>query len=163
MVTRDLLIYLVNLQTNSRKINLMLNLEIARQIIHYTFAHAITLELKPLSVAVLDPGGHVIAFERQDGSSNLRFKMAHGKANGALAIGAGSRMLYNRAQEQPYFINSINALADGALIPVPGGVLIRDADHNIIGAVGVTGDSSDNDEQCAVFGIEHVGMVPDPG
>ena len=141
----------------------MLTLDLARKIISGAFEHAHNLGLKPLGIAVLDAGGHVVAFERQDGASNLRFKMAFGKANGALAIGVGSRQLYQRAQEQPYFINAINALADGALIPVPGGVLVRNSDSQILGAVGVTGDNSDNDERCAIYAIEKIGLVADPG
>jgi len=141
----------------------MLTLDLARKIIAGAFDQAQSLGLKPLGVAVLDAGGHVIAFERQDGASNLRFKMAFGKANGALAIGVGSRKLFQRAQEQPYFINAINALADGALVPAPGGVLVRDSNAQILGAVGITGDNSDNDERCAIYGIEQVGLVADPG
>ena len=141
----------------------MLTLDLARKIIADALDHAHTLGLKPLGVAVLDAGGHVIAFERQDGASNLRFKIAFGKANGALAIGVGSRKLFQRAQEQPYFINAINSLADGALVPVPGGVLIRNSDSRILGAVGITGDNSDKDEQCAIYAIEQTGLVADPG
>ncbi len=141
----------------------MLTLDLARKMIAAAFDHASYLGLKPLGVVVLDAGGHVVAFERQDGASNLRFKMAFGKANGALAIGVGSRKLYERAQKQPYFISSINTLADGALIPVPGGVLIRNKDTEIIGAVGITGDNSDNDERCAVYAIEMTDLVADPG
>jgi uncharacterized protein GlcG (DUF336 family) len=142
---------------------MMLTLDLARKIIADALIHARTLGLKPLGVAVLDAGGHVIAFERQDGASNLRFKIAFGKANGALAVGVGSRKLFQRAQEQPYFINAVNALADGALVPVPGGVLIRSSSAQILGAVGITGDSSDNDEQCAIYAIEQAGLVADPG
>jgi uncharacterized protein GlcG (DUF336 family) len=141
----------------------MLTLDLARKIIADALDHAHTLGLKPLGVAVLDAGGHVIAFERQDGASNLRFKIAFGKANGALAVGVGSRKLFQRAQEQPYFINAVNALADGALVPVPGGVLIRNSSARILGAVGITGDSSDKDEQCAIYAIERAGLVADPG
>jgi uncharacterized protein GlcG (DUF336 family) len=119
--------------------------------------------LKPLSVAVLDAGGHVKAFEREDGASNLRFQVAHGKANGALAIGMGSRGLFKRAQEQPYFVEALNGLANGALVPVPGGVLVKDASGEIVGAVGITGDTSDNDEACAIAGIEAAGFAADAG
>ena len=93
----------------------------------------------------------------------MRFKLAHGKAYGAIAMGLGSRALYERAQKQPYFIEAMNALADGALVPVPGGVLIRDGEGKLVGAAGVTGDNSDNDEMCAIAGIEAAGLVADTG
>ena len=121
------------------------------------------LKLKPLTIAVLDAGGAVVALERSDGSSRMRPEIATGKANGAIALGMGSRAIFRRAQEQPYFIQSMNALAGGTLVPVPGGVLIRGEGGEILGAVGITGDTSDNDETCAVAGIESVGLEPDPG
>lgn len=136
-----------------------LSLPTANAIIAKAFEKAAELRLKPLSVAVLDAGGHVIAFQRQDGASNLRFKMAHGKAYGALSLGIGSRAIFERAQNQAFFVNAVNALADGALVPVPGGVLVKNADGSIVGAVGITGDTSDNDETCAIVGIEAQGLV----
>lgn len=114
--------------------------------------------LAPLSVVVLDGGGHAKAFEREDGASNLRFEIAHGKAHGALGMGVGSRTLMARAEAQPSFIAAVTAAFGGALIPVPGGVLIVDSEQAIIGAVGVTGDTSDNDEAAAVAGIEAAGF-----
>jgi uncharacterized protein GlcG (DUF336 family) len=141
----------------------MLTLDTARQLIRDCFGKGAELGLKPLSVAVLDPGGHVIAFERQDGASNLRFHMAHAKANGSLALGIGSRAIFNRAQQQPYFTQAVNALCDGALLPVPGGALIRDSAGAIVGAIGVTGDTSDNDEDCLVYAVERAGLVADTG
>jgi uncharacterized protein GlcG (DUF336 family) len=140
-----------------------ISLEQARVIIASALAKGVDLDLKPLSVAVLDAGGHMTAFERQDGASAMRFKIAHGKAYGAVAMGLGSRALYERAQKQPYFTDAMNALAGGALVPVPGGVLIRDCDGALLGAVGVTGDNSDNDEMCAIAGIEAAGLVADTG
>jgi uncharacterized protein GlcG (DUF336 family) len=140
-----------------------ISLEQARTIIAGALAKAGDAGLKPLAVVVLDAGGHTTAFERQDGASAMRFKLAHGKAYGAIAMGLGSRALYQRAQEQPYFIDAMNALADGALVPVPGGVLIRDESATLIGAVGVTGDNSDNDEICAIAGVEAAGLVADAG
>jgi uncharacterized protein GlcG (DUF336 family) len=118
---------------------------------------------KPMSVIVLDARAAVKAFESQDGSSLLRFKVAYGKANGSLALGIGSRAIFERAKDQPYFIQSVNALANGDLVPVPGGVLIRDRKGAVIGAVGITGDTSDNDEICAVAGIEAAGFQADTG
>ncbi|MDA0998405.1 MAG: heme-binding protein [Proteobacteria bacterium] len=140
-----------------------LSLEAAEMIVQAARAKGRELKLKPLTVAVLDAGGHLKAMAREDGSSTMRPDIAFGKANGAIAMGLGSRALFNRVQEQPYFIHSMTTLARGALVPVPGGVLIRDRGGEIIGAVGITGDSSDNDEACAIVGIEAAGLVPDAG
>lgn len=140
-----------------------LTLANADLIIETALITAAELKLKPLTVAVLDAGGHLVALRRQDGASVMRPKIAMGKANGAIAMGLGSRALFNRAQEQPYFIQSMNALADGSLVPVPGGVLIREKSGAIVGAVGITGDSSDNDEACAIAGIQAAGLQADPG
>ena len=140
-----------------------LKLEQARKIIATAFKKSAEMKLKPLTVAVLDAGGAVVALERSDGSSRMRPEIAAGKANGAIALGMGSRAIFKRAQEQPFFIQSMNALAGGVLVPVPGGVLIRDDSGAIVGAVGITGDTSDNDEACAVAGIEAVGLKADPG
>ena len=119
--------------------------------------------MQPLSVAVLDRGGHLLAFEREDGASNMRFQVAHGKAHGALALGIGSRALMERAEAQPYFVAAVTAAIGGALIPVPGGVLVKDAEGLTIGAVGVTGDTSDNDEAVAVAGVVAAGFTPVTG
>ena len=140
-----------------------LDLSAARSIIVAAFATAADDELAPLAAAVLDAGGHLIAFERQDGTSNKRFEIAHGKAFGGLGLGVGSRSLMTRAEQQPYFIAAAGAAIGGGLVPVPGGVLIRDRDNNIIGAVGISGDTSDNDEMVAVAAITSVGWVADPG
>jgi uncharacterized protein GlcG (DUF336 family) len=118
--------------------------------------------LKPLTVVVLDAGGHVVSVEREDGSSNSRFEIAFGKAYGALALGMGSRSLMARAEQQAYFIAAAGAAIGGKLIPVPGGVLVKDASGAIIGCVGVSGDSSDNDELAAIAGITSVSLVPQP-
>lgn len=114
---------------------------------------------KPLTVVVLDAGGHVIAAARQDGASNNRFEIAQGKAYGALALGMGSRAIMERAEQQAYFIAAATATLGGRLIPVPGGVLIRDNDSIIKGAVGISGDSSDNDETAATTAIEASGLT----
>ena len=116
-----------------------------------------------LTVAVLDAGGHLVAFKREDKSGILRFNIASGKAWGALGMGFGSRTLAGRAPKQPAFFNALAAASDGRLIPVPGGVLIRDAAGDVIGAVGISGDSSENDEKCAIAGIEAAGLKADPG
>ncbi len=135
----------------------------AERIIEVTLAKAAELGLKPLTVAVLDAGGHLKALARQDGASTLRPEMAQGKAHGAIALGIGSRAIFERAQQQAFFVQVVNALAGGSLVPVPGGVLVRDSGGAILGAVGVTGDTSDNDEICAVAGIEAAGFTADPG
>jgi uncharacterized protein GlcG (DUF336 family) len=140
-----------------------LTLETARKMIAVALAKGHELKFKPLAVLVLDAGGHVKAFEREDGASNLRFEIARGKAYGALAVGMGSRGLFKRAQEQAFFVQALNGLADGKVVPVPGGVLVKDASGEIIGAVGISGDTSDNDETCALAGIEAAGFVPDAG
>ena len=118
--------------------------------------------LKPLTVVVLDAGGHVVSVEREDGSSNNRFEIAFGKAYGALALGMGSRSLLTRAQEQPYFVTAAAAAIGGKLVPVPGGVLVKDEAGTVLGCVGVSGDTSDNDELAAISGIESVSLVPQP-
>jgi len=139
-----------------------LALDTANTIIASAFAKGAALGMKPLSVAVLDAGGHLIAFARQDGSSNLRFKIAEGKAAGAIALGMGSRAIFERAQQQPYFVGALNGLMDGSMVPVPGGVLVMDG-GTLIGGVGVTGDTSDNDEIAAIAGIEAAGLTANAG
>jgi len=140
-----------------------LTLKAARSIAETALAKGHKLGLNPLTIAVLDAGGHMKVLLREDKASPMRPKVASGKAGGAIAMGMGSRALFNRAQEQPFFIQSMNGLADGMLVPVPGGVLIRDKDGNIAGAVGITGDTSDRDEECAIAGIEDAGFTADPG
>ena len=139
-----------------------LTLDLARKLADLCLDRANEMNLKPLTVAVLDASGHLKVLLRQDGTSLLRSEIAQGKARGAIGMGLGSRALYNRAQEQPYFIQAMNTIADGSLVPVPGGVLIR-KDGEIIGAVGITGDTSDNDEACAVAAIEALGLQADGG
>lgn len=141
----------------------MITLDIARTIIAAALEHGHAAGLQPLAVVVLDRGGHVTAFEREDGASNMRFTVAHGKAFGALGLGIGSRALMTRAEQQPTFVTSVATAFGGALIPVPGGVLVADPNSTVIGAVGVTGDTSDNDEAAAVAGIEAAGLTPITG
>jgi uncharacterized protein GlcG (DUF336 family) len=140
-----------------------ITLPAARSIIAGAFAHADSAGFNPLAVVVLDRGGHIRAFERADGASNGRFEVAFGKANGALSLGVGSRALMARAEQQPYFVAAVNGAFGGALVPVPGGVLVRNADGELIGVVGVTGDTSDNDEAAAIAGIAAAGFVGDGG
>ncbi|MDN4645660.1 GlcG/HbpS family heme-binding protein [Arthrobacter sp. PsM3] len=136
-----------------------MTLETANSIIADALAAAQQHGFKPLTVVVLDAGGHVIAAARQDGASNNRFEIAQGKAYGALALGMGSRAIMERAEQQAYFIAAVTATLGGRLIPVPGGVLVRDNDGTIQGAVGISGDSSDNDETAASTAIEAAGLT----
>ena len=135
----------------------------AMKIIESAIKKARDLELNPIMVVILDDRGAIKACLGEDGISPLRFKIAYGKANGAYQMGMGSRALFNRAEQQAYFINSVNNLADGNLVPVPGGVLIRDEENNIIGSIGISGDSSDNDEIAAIEALKTEGFNADPG
>jgi len=117
----------------------------------------------PLTVAVLDAGGHLVAFKREDRSGILRYDIAYGKAWGALGMGFGSRELSERSAKNPIFIGALTTIAQGRLVPVPGGVLIKGADGAVLGAVGISGDTSDKDEACAIAGIEAAGLKADPG
>jgi len=139
-----------------------LTLDVARKILDAALAKAIEKKLKPLVVTVLDARGCVKLSAAQDGTSLLRSEIAHGKAYGALAMGMGSRALFQRAQEQAYFVDAVNTLAQGRLVPVPGGVLIQSGGA-LLGAVGISGDTSDNDEACAIAGIEAAGLKANPG
>jgi uncharacterized protein GlcG (DUF336 family) len=138
-----------------------ISLDQARAVIAGTLAAGHEKGFNPLTVVVLDAGGHVTAVEREDGSSTKRFEIAHGKAHGAVAFGWGSRKTMGRAEDFAPFVTGV-AVAIGALVPVPGGVLIKDADGTLLGAVGVSGDNSDNDETAALAGIESAGLVGQP-
>lgn len=138
---------------------LEMKLELAREPIAAARESGSRRGSKPPSVVVLDAGGQVRAVEREHGAANARFEMAFGKANGALALGMGSRALMGRAEQQPYFINAVAGAIGGALIPVPGGVLIESTEGELIGALGISGDTSDNDEAAAVDAIEAAGLV----
>ncbi len=139
-----------------------IDLETARTIVAGARAHAATAGFKPMTVVVLDDGGHVVAAEREDGSSMSRFEIAFGKAHGALALGMGSRSIMARAEQQAFFVAAVTSAVGGALVPVPGGVLVRDGTGDLLGAVGVTGDTSDHDEAAAVAGIEGAGLTAQP-
>jgi len=141
----------------------MLNLSKASQIIEAAFAKAADLQLKPIVVAVYNAGGTLIAYQAQDGASSGRFAIAGGKARGALAIGTGSRWLNDQAAERPHFLAGLGSVIEGGVVPVPGGVLGRDEDGALIAAVGISGDTSDNDEACAVAGLEAVGLSAETG
>ncbi len=141
----------------------MVQLGHARRIVAAALDYARQESLPPMTVAVLDSGAQLVAFEREDRSSLLRERIARGKAHGALNMGVGSRTLASRADAHPQFISSLVAMAQGEVVPVPGGVLIRDSDGLIIGAVGVSGHLPDHDEACAVAGIEAAGLTADTG
>ena len=121
------------------------------------------MNLVPMTVAVLDAGGHLVAFKREDKSGILRYEIAYGKAWGALGMGFGSRTLQERAAGTPQFFNALYAASGGRVVTNPGGVLIRNAAGDVIGAVGISGDTSDNDEKCALAGIAAAGLKADPG
>jgi uncharacterized protein GlcG (DUF336 family) len=118
--------------------------------------------MHPLTVAILDAGGHLVVLKREDGSGILRADIATGKAWGALGMGIPSRFIRDRLADRPVFQNALAAASDGRLIPVPGGVLINDAAGETIGAVGVSGDTSDKDEYCAITAVTTAGLIPDP-
>ena len=140
-----------------------LTLTQAQTIVTAALAEARRNSLKPMVVTVLDARGTTKALAAEDGTSLKRIEIAHGKAHGALALGIGSRAIAKRAAEQPTFIAAVTHVAGGALIPVPGGVLVRDLSGALLGAVGVSGDTSDNDEGAALAGIKATGLTADPG
>ncbi len=139
-----------------------LTLQQASTIVDSTLAKGRELSLLPLTVAVLDSGGHLLALKREDGSGILRPEIAIGKAWACLGMGTSTRALRDKLADRPTFVNALAAASGGRLIPVPGGVLIRDQDQMTIGAVGVSGDTSDKDEFCAIEGVRAVGLLPDP-
>ena len=130
----------------------------SRTLIDAALAKGRALNLKPLSVVVLDPRAAMVAMMSEDGVSQMRARIAHGKANAAIALGMGTRALMNRAEQQAYFIQAVNGVAGGDMVPVPGGVLIQDQEGALLGAVGISGDTSDNDEAAAIAGIEAAGL-----
>lgn len=137
-----------------------LSLEQANTIIGAAFAEGRMRNFAPLAVAVLDAGGHLIAFQREDGAAFARYHLAYSKAWGALGMGFGTRELANRA---PAFVTAAATATGGRMIPSPGGVLILDSDQAVVGAVGISGDFGDNDEICALAGIAAVGLAARPG
>ena len=141
----------------------MLTLDKAQTIVRVALEEGRRRNLKPLAVLLLDARGTLKAAGVEDGASLLRDKIAHGKAYGALAMGLGSRALFARAQEQPFFMQAANAVAGGALVPVPGGVLVKGGSGETLGAVGISGDTSDNDEACALAGIAAAGLTAETG
>lgn len=137
----------------------MINLEQARTLIAAARAKGREMALNPLTVVVLDAGGHLVAMEREDGSAYGRPDIAAGKAAGALAMGTSSRKLGDIAAERPQFMAALSASWNGKLIPAAGGVLIRDASGALLGGVGVSGDLSDRDEEAAMAGVAAAGLM----
>ena len=136
---------------------------VAQSIVAAALAHARERKFLPMAVSVLDARGALKAFVAEDGTSLKRGEIAIGKAHGALALGMGSRALMKRASDQPTFIAAMSHIVGGSLVPVPGGVLIRDAGGMVIGGVGISGDTSDNDEAAALAAIAASGLKADPG
>jgi len=134
----------------------------ARKILEAALAYAAEHKFKPLAIGVIDARGALIAFAAQDGTSLKRGEIALGKANGAVALGMGSRALMKRAETQAYFIDAATAAIGGSLIPVPGGVLIKSG-GTLLGAIGISGDTSDNDEAAALAGIAAAGFDAETG
>jgi len=142
----------------------MSNLTLAQAsvIVDKALEHGRAQKFKPLTVAVLDAGGFLVAFKREESSSLLRFEIATGKAWGCLGMGSGGRVFARRVAAAPHFIQALTAASGGRVVPVPGGVLIRSGGQ-IVGAVGISGDVSENDEACAVAGIKAANLTPDTG
>ena len=135
-----------------------LTLAQANTMIDTALAEARKRNFSPLAVAVLDAGGHLIAFKREDKAGFFRFDIAYGKAWGALGMGFGTRELAQRAANYPTFVAALAAASQGRIIPSPSGVLVADASGDVVGAIGISGDVGDNDELCAVAGIEAIGL-----
>ena len=140
-----------------------LTLEAADLIANNSLEKGRALGFAPLTVVILDAGGHVKVIKREDGSSLLRSDIAMGKAWGVLGMGFGGREIARRAAKMPVFFSALSDLSGGRMVPVPGGVLIRSASGEIVGSIGISGDTSDNDETCAVYGIKSAGLTPDTG
>ncbi|MCO4252121.1 GlcG/HbpS family heme-binding protein [Pseudarthrobacter raffinosi] len=141
----------------------MIPLNQARLIVDTALEHARANDYPPMTIAVLDAAGQLVAFAKEDNSSLLRPAIASAKALGALNMGVGSRSLAKKAEQHAAFINAVTILAQGNLVPVPGGVLIRNTGGIVIGAAGVSGNLPQHDEECAVAAIEAVGLHADPG
>jgi uncharacterized protein GlcG (DUF336 family) len=141
----------------------VLTLAQASIIVDQALARVRELKLHPLTVIVLDAGGHLKAAKREDNSSLLRQEIATGKAWGVLGMGFGGRELQRRAAKAPAFFGALSDMSGGRMVPVPGGVLIRDAGGALLGSVGISGDVSEKDEDCAVHGIKAAGLVADTG
>ncbi len=133
----------------------------ANRIIDAIFKRGAELQCRPLSVIVVEPGCKVKAFQKEDGSSMIRFEMAYGKAYAALALGRSSKLVRLRAEEKPIFMRYLIDASDQRIFPEGGGLLIRNAEGEVIGAVGVTGDTEDRDEELAAHGVRAAGLNTD--
>ena len=140
-----------------------LTLKVALELTARALGAARQINAAPLTVAVLDSGGYLLALQREDGATLLRPSIAIGKAWGAIALGKGSRLLALDAQQRPAFFAALNGMGQSDVVPAPGGVLIRNEAGQVIGAVGISGDTSDIDEQCAISAIEVLGLRADAG
>lgn len=140
-----------------------MQLATAQTIVTEALGLARSRSMKPLAVVVLDARGAIRAAASEDGTSLHRFDVAHGKAYGAVALGMSSRLIMERAEKQAYFVAAMSHITGGRVVPVPGGVLIRDGAGALLGAVGISGDTSENDEACCCAGIAAAGLVADTG
>lgn len=138
-----------------------LTLDQANQIIQGARAAARASNYKPMGIAVLDASGQLVAFGREDGASMFRFDIARGKAWGAVGMGISSRALAERAKDNPNFFITLSATAEGKFLPQPGAVLIKDANGNVLGAVGASGGTGDEDEIICKAGVKSCGLVTD--
>ena len=140
-----------------------LTLEQANKIIEAAHTEGKARKLAALTIVVLDAGGHIKALSRADGASFMRPQIAIAKAWGAIGVGVSSRKLGDMGEERPMFMNALINISNQRLLPVPGGVLIRDQQNDLLGSVGITGDLSDQDEHCAIVGIQAAGLIADAG
>ena len=140
-----------------------LTYEVSLKIAQEALKKGAELGMNPIAVVVFDERASLRVCLNQDGTAIHRHRVAHGKANAAMSLGMGSRSLGSRAEAQAYFVDAVGRMMDGDFIPVPGGVLIRNSDSAILGAVGISGDTSDNDEAAAVAAIEAVDLIADIG
>ena len=147
---------------NLALLSVSLPLSIANKIIDTALTSGRQHDLLPLCVVVLDAGSHLVAYQREDGCGNLRFEIARGKASAALGMGMSSRLIRDRLAKRPAFQAAIAEASNGRFIPVPGGVIVLDANGCAIGAVGISGDTSDKDEFCAIAGIHAAGLSSEP-
>jgi uncharacterized protein GlcG (DUF336 family) len=145
-----------------RRVQSSLPLEAAARIVDEALAARAKEGVMPLAVAVLDSGGNLVAYKREDGSGLLRFDIAFGKAWAALGMGMSTRLIRDRLKERPAFQSALAAASGGRFVPVPGGVLILDREGTAIGAVGISGDASDKDEYCAIAAVHAAGLGSDP-
>ena len=145
-----------------KNIHSSLTLALAARIVDGAIAARKKAKLLPLAVAVLDAGGNLVAFKREDGCGVMRFDIAFGKAFGALGMGMSTRLIRDRLAQRPAFQGALAAASGGRFIPTPGGVLILAKDGSAIGAIGISGDASDKDEYCAIQAVHAAGCASEP-